>query len=71
VKGAHAEKERIMERKDRLGKDAEEALDEARRDAAGRTIEDQGAQEGDLTETTHGREDDVPTRREGEAPPSD
>jgi hypothetical protein len=55
-----------MQEKDR----PEEHLEEARRDAAGRTIEDQGA-EGDLTEATHGRETEAPERREGEVPPSD
>jgi hypothetical protein len=52
-------------------KSPDEALDEARRKAAGKRIEDQGPQEGDLTETTHGRESDEPERREGEAPPTD
>jgi hypothetical protein len=59
-----------MQEEDRPEERLEEELDEARRAAAGRTIEDQGT-EGDLTEATHGRETDAPERREGEVPPSD
>ncbi|WP_217914268.1 hypothetical protein [Miltoncostaea marina] len=44
---------------------AEEALDGARREAAGKGIEDQGA-EGGLTEATHGAGERNPERREGD-----
>jgi hypothetical protein len=70
VKGAHADEGVTMEEKDRAQERREEALDKARRDAAGRKTEDQGT-DGGLTEATHGVETDAPTRHEGEVPPSD
>jgi hypothetical protein len=62
-----------MDEKDRAEKtveEAEEALRESRREAAGRKIEDQGT-EGGLTEATHGHNPHTPERQEGEVPPSD
>ena len=44
---------------------AERGLEGARREAAGRTIQDQGT-EGGLTEVTHGQGDPNPQRREGD-----
>jgi hypothetical protein len=49
---------------------AQGALDEARREAAGRTIEDQGTQ-GGLTEATHGAGTPNPARRGDGDPPED
>jgi hypothetical protein len=54
---------------ERTGADrAQDALDGARREAAGRTIEDQGT-EGGLTEATHGAGEPNPAHREGEGAP--
>jgi len=51
---------------ERRGADrAQDALEEARREAAGRTIEDQGT-EGGLTEATHGVGAANPEHHEGE-----
>gem|GEM_PF-5178737 len=52
---------------ERRGADrAQDALEGARREAAGRTIEDQGT-EGGLTEATHGEGARNPAHREGES----
>ena len=57
-----------MEEKDRAEERREEALDKARRDAAGRRIEDQGT-DGGLTEATHGGRDRRPDAARGRGPP--
>lgn len=50
--------------------DRGQAIDESLREAAGKRIEDQGA-EGGLTEATHGDGDRNSARREGIAPEPD
>jgi hypothetical protein len=58
------------QRAEKRVKEAEEALDESRREAVGREAEDRGT-EGGSTTATHGHNPHTPERQEGEVPPSD